>query len=304
MKKTVRLTENDLTRLVKQVMKENNGRIKVLSKYDSSKTLSEQVDDFNNSIAKEIHASVSGPGTNTKKFENGVLKIKSAQQFNQVDSTLKSLYSNLGIEGWINDDMGGSNLPTVDIVSKHLKSIGINNSYETKDTLDANSKPIKAFKDNSFRILSSAVAAPDAATTDPWTKFPCVTGAKGTVKANLKDGSFAYKLNNVFYYNNGRKKLADGKMSNYTCNDPEFKTVTGGNARNKQVPSVQSRVQKVQTQLGIEGGTGQLDMVTLQKMIDKLSATTTPATPATPTTDNKQLTQLSQQINALNQAQA
>ena len=36
MKKTVRLTENDLTRLVKQVMKENNGTIKVLSKYDSS----------------------------------------------------------------------------------------------------------------------------------------------------------------------------------------------------------------------------------------------------------------------------
>jgi hypothetical protein len=63
-----------------------------------------------------------------------------------------------------------------------------------------------------------------AAPTDPWVNFPCVTGNKNAVKGKLTNGSIAYTMNKVTYYSNGRKRLSDGTMANFTCNDVEFKT--------------------------------------------------------------------------------
>ena len=284
-------------------------RMNLLSKYDNLKTLSEQANPALD-IAKEIHASVSGPGTNPTNFRNAVAKIKDAAQFSLVNAEVKKLYSKLDIAEWVNEDMGRNNLYTVEIISKHLKSIGINNSYESSpDQYDPNKK---YFKEDSFKILTTPVAAPEAAggATDPWAKYPCVTGHKDAVKTQTKFG-IGYWIGKVFYYGNGRK-VSNGTMGNYTCNDPEFKTAAaaaagaaGGAVKNTKAPktgvaSVQSRIQNVQSQLGITGGTGKLDAATLQTMIDKLSA----AAPAAPATDNQQLTQLSQQINTLNQAQA
>lgn len=51
-----------------------------------------------------------------------------------------------------------------------------------------------------------------------WKKYPCVTSAPGVAPSKLSDGTLAYGLNGVFYYNNGRTKLKDGKMSSYYCN--------------------------------------------------------------------------------------
>ena len=51
-----------------------------------------------------------------------------------------------------------------------------------------------------------------------WTKYPCVTSAPGVAPSKMSDGTLSYVLNGVFYYSNGRKKLKDGKMSNYYCN--------------------------------------------------------------------------------------
>jgi hypothetical protein len=280
-------------------------RMNLLSKYDNLKTLSEQANPALD-IAKEIHASVSGPGTNPTNFRNGVAKIKDAAQFSLVNAELKKLYSKLDIAEWVNDDMGANNLYTVEIISKHLKSIGVNNSYESvPDQYDPNKK---YFKQDSFKILTTPVAAPAAAggATDPWAKYPCVVSHPNAKKTADSSGGVVYLIDGVYYYGNGRKMLANRTMGNYTCNDPEFKTAAaGGAAKKTKAPktaaaSVQSRIQNVQSQLGITGGTGKLDAATLQTMIDKLSA----AAPAAPATDNQQLTQLSQQINTLNQAQA
>lgn len=64
-----------------------------------------------------------------------------------------------------------------------------------------------------------------AAPTDPWVNFPCVTGNKNAVKGKLTNGSIGYTMNKVTYYSNGRKRLSDGTMANFTCNDAEFKSV-------------------------------------------------------------------------------
>lgn len=165
-------------------------------------------------IAKEIHASVSGPGTDPTKFRNGVAKIKDAAQFSLVNAELKKLYSELDIAGWINDDMGVDNLYTVEMVSKHLKSIGVNNTYETN--ADKYKPSVKYFKANSFKLLSAPAA-------DPWLKYPCVTGFKGAKQQKYNDGTISYLINGVTYFGNGRKMLANKTMANYTCKDPEFK---------------------------------------------------------------------------------
>jgi len=54
-----------------------------------------------------------------------------------------------------------------------------------------------------------------------WEKFSCVP-SNSTAKQVKYGNSFAYLINGVYYYSNGRKKLEDGTMANYTCNDPEF----------------------------------------------------------------------------------
>ena len=51
-------------------------------------------------------------------------------------------------------------------------------------------------------------------------KYSCVP-SQGVKPTKLKDGSTMYIINGVKYYSNGRKKMADGKMSNYTC-ETEF----------------------------------------------------------------------------------
>jgi hypothetical protein len=53
----------------------------------------------------------------------------------------------------------------------------------------------------------------------------------------MSNGSVTYTINGVVYYDNGRKKLADGTMGNYTCNDPEFKTKVKKVAKPVQIPN-------------------------------------------------------------------
>jgi hypothetical protein len=190
-------------------------------KHGYGNPLNEQAVDINIGIAKEIHASVSGPGTDPTKFRNGVLKIKDAAQFSLVNAELKKLYSELDVAGWINSDMGVDNLYTVEMVSKHLKSIGVNNTYETN--ADKYKPSVKYFKTNSFKLLATPVAAPAAPATDPWLKYPCVTGFKGAKQQKYSDGTMSYLINGVTYFANGRKMLANKTMANYTCKDPEFK---------------------------------------------------------------------------------
>jgi hypothetical protein len=57
----------------------------------------------------------------------------------------------------------------------------------------------------------------------PYSKFPCVKKHRKAVKGKDVDGNDIYTINGVVYYGNGRKRLSNGTMANYTCNDPEFK---------------------------------------------------------------------------------
>ena len=114
------------------------------------------------------------------------------------------------------------------------------------------------------------------ASTDPMTReqlwkttFICATQQPGVKAYKLKDGTTAYKVNNIFYYNNGRKKLANGTMGNYSCTT-EFKTNTVN--KQKRNSGLAQRFAKSTQLLGIQNG--KMDINTLQKILTSLEGTT------------------------------
>jgi hypothetical protein len=62
-------------------------------------------------------------------------------------------------------------------------------------------------------------------TTSDWSKYPCVSKHPQAKKGKTAKGSEYYQINNYYYYDNGRKyEISTKKITNYTCNDSEFRT--------------------------------------------------------------------------------
>ncbi len=156
-------------------------RMNLLSKYDNSKTLSEQT--IPGGISQQAYDKImSISATNRKNLQGGYLFPAQQSEINKEFGT--------------------------DIYTKFYRNGG-------------------------EALLKSGAAQKTTATTDPWAKYPCVTGNKGATKSTMSDGGIAYNINGVFYYANGRKMLADKTMGNFTCNDPEFKSGGAGKSAAK-----------------------------------------------------------------------
>lgn len=108
----------------------------------------------------------------------------------------------------------------------------------------------------------------DTNTDDLWkTTYSCVTTQPGVKQSKMRDGSTVYVLGQVVYYANGRKKLADGTMGNYSC-ATEFKSGSRGNAGGRD--NVVSNFSKeLQTSLGMTP-TGQLSDVDIDSILKRL----------------------------------
>ena len=112
---------------------------------------------------------------------------------------------------------------------------------------------------------------------DNWqTTYSCVP-TQGFKPIKLSDGSTAYNIKGVIYYNNGRKKLVNGTITNYTC-ATEFKSgvSTGDKAKKQQqykqqiITKTSDITKQIQKLLGLPE-TGVMDSGLLQKINDKLN---------------------------------
>ena len=122
----------------------------------------------------------------------------------------------------------------------------------------------------SFKGLNTPTILDPMAREESWkTTYSCATKQPGAKEYKLKDGTTAYNVGGIFYYNNGRKKLADGTMSNYSCTT-EFKTNTVN--RQKRNSGLAQRFAKSTQLLGIQNG--KMDVDTLQKILTSLEGTT------------------------------
>ena len=121
-----------------------------------------------------------------------------------------------------------------------------------------------------------------------WDKFPCVMNYKGAKKTQLKDGSTAFFIGKEVYYNNGRKKLENGTMSNYSCNDEIFtQSVSSPAAAETQTTtpvkkSLSDYVKEAQKLIGMpeseqDGKFGAKTLQALQDFIGKNKGEETPS---------------------------
>ena len=113
-------------------------------------------------------------------------------------------------------------------------------------------------------------------------EMSCVTSQTGAKPRKLSDGSTAYQIGKVIYYNTNMKKLEDGTMTGYTC-DTEFKTeksvVNNNRNNNNSDKNAQREKIKLQNQnisneiqrtIGVPE-TGTLDAQSIEKLIAMLS---------------------------------
>jgi hypothetical protein len=140
--------------------------------------------------------------------------------------------------------------------------------------------------------LSAKNLIPGLKREDNWkTTYSCVP-SQGVKPSKLSDGSTAYLISGVTYYNNGRKKLANGTMAGYTCST-EFKNKSTPNSPSSQdkakkaqqykqqiVTKTTDTTKQIQRLLGLTE-TGVMDSGLLQKINDKLNGGGTSSTPAT-----------------------
>jgi hypothetical protein len=111
---------------------------------------------------------------------------------------------------------------------------------------------------------------------EKWNNYQCVINYPGAQQVKTNLGSIVYKINNEYYYNNGRKQLSDGTRVSYSCDDEFFKVQTktetggtGGSKGGQENPNV-TRIKELQRKVG-EKDDGILGPKTLKKIMDKLS---------------------------------
>lgn len=143
-----------------------------------------------------------------------------------------------------------------------------------------------------------------ANTDDAWkTTYSCVTTQPGAKAVKTNNAGLAYLVGQIYYYANGRKKLADGSMASYSC-ATEFKSGTAnsgsgsGSGSRQSSSSVNTRFADSAKSLGIQGD--KMDLQTLQSILKTLEGgQSTPAVAATQgTPDLAQLTAALNQLNA------
>jgi hypothetical protein len=157
--------------------------------------------------------------------------------------------------------------------------LNIHESATKRQYLNEQTSPFGAIPNNplGFNTQSGAGKKDGLTREKNWeTLYACVHN-QGKKPTKLSDGSTCYIINGITYYNNGRKKLANGQMANYDCNT-EFKTNTSTDDKAKKLQQYKQQIvakttentKAIQKLLGLPE-TGVMDSGLLQKINEKLN---------------------------------
>ena len=176
-----------------QLISEEIKRIMLLSKYDNSKTLSEQ----NSNITPEMEIAydfydkgAKGGGTDSELMASAIEKITSADQFWKVNDVVKKNSNGMSIADVINDEFDSDNQDDLNKIFIKLRSFGIKSSYQK----DADGE----FIDNTFKLTTAqpttgAVATAATTALPDWTKnFPCLSDIGTITKYNQNAVNHTY----------------------------------------------------------------------------------------------------------------
>lgn len=107
-----------------------------------------------------------------------------------------------------------------------------------------------------------------------WSKYLCMFNHKDATLAKMSNGSYAIKIADSYYYDNGRYKAPDGTMKSYTCPGSSTTSTaptktTSTSKSSTPSPVAQSNVKQVQKLVGV-AETGIFDDVTAKAVRTKL----------------------------------
>ena len=150
-------------------------------------------------------------------------------------------------------------------LSNHLKSMGI-----TLGNANTGGTPQRPEYSATFKGLDTPAAAN---TDEAWkTTYSCVTTQPGAKAVKTNNAGTAYLVGQIYYYANGRKKLADGSMASYSCST-EFKsrTANSGSRGNTggRANVISDYSKQIQTSLG-SSPTGKMSSQDLDLILKSL----------------------------------
>lgn len=218
-------------------------------------------------IVKNI-ASISLSSENEKVVVNTIINnSKTKQDFENLLSQFKSKTGKDLATELPKVLQPGRDSNEISQLKNHLSKIGITMSETKKDGRWV------GFSFGGLDTAAAATISPEelAKREALWqTTYSCVTTQPGVKPFKMKDGSTAYILGQVTYYNDGRKKLADGTMSKYNCST-EFKTSNTQQQQQRQqyLKNIANYSNEIQKSLGVTP-TGQLSDTDLDKIISSL----------------------------------
>ena len=111
-----------------------------------------------------------------------------------------------------------------------------------------------------------------------WYNYPCIPQNPQAKASQMSNGSTVFVIGQEVFYNNGRKKKADGTMTNYSCKGTPAATTTPAKTTPAKTTTgtpkkaiTQSNVKQVQKLVGV-AETGIFDTATAKAVRTKLGA--------------------------------
>ena len=242
-------------------------KIKNLIEAKHAALISEQTDP--RQVADSIYRELWKARNNSDELAKVISKITSLEVYNAVNGILaKNVPADSNsIVKILNKELGFRDVVNANKIKQALSKIGKNITFNLSGDNSVESDSVKISSTTPKLAPSSST---DLARIEQlWkTTYSCVTKQPGATQRKLTNGSTAYRIGEVLYYANGRKKLADGTMSNYSCNT-EFKSNADTQQRRvKRNSGLSQRFSKSTQSLGIQNG--KMDVDTLQKILASL----------------------------------
>lgn len=244
---------------------EELGKMRSLINAKAGTVISEQATDVGTDVGQMMRQ-LDAFNTDENAVINIIKKYKNKQEFQNFVNQYKSITGKdfgVGLHTAINPS---SDRKEWGDLKTYLATLGVTLDSATTDK----GKGVTA----TFGGITGSVKAPPTQEElnkreSRWTTdLKCVTTQPNAKKLVLKDKTTAYQINGVIYYNTGRKKLANGTMSSYSCST-EFKTkkdrVNSGNSIKNLVPLAQD----IQTAIG-SNPSGKLSSQELDSILQRL----------------------------------
>jgi hypothetical protein len=222
------------------------------------------------SIASKIKTAIDGMGTDEDAIKSALSQIQTLPDLCEVSRRYAENYpgSTLldDLDGDIDSDSEWNQYVYLPLLAAKRKSEAI--GKKSGGLSGAVSAAASSVQQSINKVTSDKL----------WYNYPCIPMNPNAKKGQMSNGSTVFTIGQEVFYNNGRKKKADGTMVNYVCPSsgggnvaPKTTTPAKTTTGTPKTALSQSNVKQVQKLVGV-AETGVFDTATAKAVRTKLGA--------------------------------